>query len=71
MLPLNLKKRAPKKPKMEPPYNKAQEQARRAKRLQPIEDEEFEPLDEPLTREDLLDLEADRRYHEMRDDGEL
>lgn len=31
MLDLNLKKRVPKKPKMQPPYNKTQERERRAK----------------------------------------
>ena len=33
-LDLNLKKRIPKKPKMQPPYNKTQEQERKAKQAQ-------------------------------------
>lgn len=69
MLPLNLKKRVPKKPKMQPPYNKTQEQARRAKRDWLPEDPE--PFDEPLTRQDYIDAEGDRLHDEMRDDGEL
>lgn len=37
-IPLNLKKRVPKKPKMTPPYNKAQEQERRASQPQHLND---------------------------------